>query len=49
MGAIDLVYEATGVRGFAFDVLKVLGPNGMFVLTGVPGPHPTASSSTRTR
>ena len=37
VGAIDLVYEATGVSSLAFDVLAVLGTNGIFVLTGVPG------------
>ncbi len=36
---IDVVYEATGVSQFAFDVLAVLGTNGMFILTGVPGQH----------
>jgi glucose 1-dehydrogenase len=35
-GPIDLVYEATGAAQLAFDVLKSLGPNGVFVLTGVP-------------
>ncbi len=40
VGNIDLVYEATGVSRFAFDVLSVLGTNGIFVLTGVPGEHP---------
>jgi threonine dehydrogenase-like Zn-dependent dehydrogenase len=48
VGAIDLVYEATGVSGFAFEVLKVLGNNGMFVLTGVPGHHPPAPFDTDT-
>lgn len=38
-GAIDLVYEATGSSQLSFDVLKVLGPNGLFILTGVPGHH----------
>ncbi len=38
-GNIDLVYEATGVSRFAIDVLHVLGHNGVFVLTGVPGNH----------
>ena len=36
-GGIDLVYEATGASQLAFDVLKVLGHNGLFILTGVPG------------
>jgi len=40
VGPIDLVYEATGVSPFAFEVLKALGPNGIFVLTGVPGHRP---------
>jgi len=37
IGNIDLVYEATGASKFAFDVLKYLGTNGVFVFTGVPG------------
>lgn len=36
-GAIDLVYEAVGHSGLAFEVLHELGPNGVYVLTGVPG------------
>lgn len=36
-GPIDVVYEATGASGVAFDVLKRLGPNAVFVFTGVPG------------
>lgn len=36
-GPIDLVYEAAGASKAAFDVLEVLGPNGIFVFTGVPG------------
>jgi len=36
-GKIDLVYEATGVAGVAFQALMKLGVNGVFVLTGVPG------------
>lgn len=40
IGPIDLVYEATGVSRFAFDVLRVLGNNGIFVLTGVPAHRP---------
>jgi glucose 1-dehydrogenase len=35
-GPIGLVYEAVGASQFAFEVLKVLGPNGIFVFTGVP-------------
>jgi threonine dehydrogenase-like Zn-dependent dehydrogenase len=36
VGRIDLVYEALGAAQLAFDVLKRLGPNGLFVFTGVP-------------
>ena len=39
IGNIDLVYEATGSARLAFDVLNVLGRNGIFILTGVPGAH----------
>jgi threonine dehydrogenase-like Zn-dependent dehydrogenase len=39
VGAIDLVYEATGASKLAFDVLRALGPNGLYILTGVPGHH----------
>ena len=38
-GCIDLVYEAVGSPALAFETLKVLGPNGAFVVTGVPGLH----------
>lgn len=34
---IDLVYEAVGASKLAFDAMKVLGTNGVFVFTGVPG------------
>jgi threonine dehydrogenase-like Zn-dependent dehydrogenase len=37
IGNIDLVYEAVGHSHFALEVLRVLGINGSFVLTGVPG------------
>jgi threonine dehydrogenase-like Zn-dependent dehydrogenase len=36
VGNIDLVYEAVGASKFAFEVLKYLGSNGIFVFTGVP-------------
>lgn len=48
VGNIDLVYEAVGASQFAFDVLKVLGTNGLFVLTGVPGIHSPVSVDTDT-
>ena len=40
IGAMDLVYEATGVSTLAFDTLAMLGTNGICVLTGVPGNRP---------
>ena len=35
-GPIDLVYEAVGLSRVAFDLLPLLAPNGVLVLTGVP-------------
>jgi threonine dehydrogenase-like Zn-dependent dehydrogenase len=37
VGNVDLVYEATGASGLAFDMIQQLGTNGIFVFTGVPG------------
>ncbi|HEX8127944.1 MAG TPA: glucose 1-dehydrogenase [Pyrinomonadaceae bacterium] len=37
IGGIDLVYEAVGASGLAFEVMKYLDTNGVFVFTGVPG------------
>jgi glucose 1-dehydrogenase len=37
IGNISLVYEATGVAKISFDVMNVLGVNGIFIFTGVPG------------
>jgi threonine dehydrogenase-like Zn-dependent dehydrogenase len=39
VGSIDLVYEATGSSTLTFEVVNVLGNNGIFVITGVPGHH----------
>jgi threonine dehydrogenase-like Zn-dependent dehydrogenase len=36
-GNIDLVYEASGASGASFALMRVLGTNGVFVFTGVPG------------
>lgn len=36
-GNIDVVYEATGASKISFELMKVLGTNGVFVFTGVPG------------
>ena len=37
VGNIDVVYEAVGASRVSFDVMRVLGTNGVFVFTGVPG------------
>jgi threonine dehydrogenase-like Zn-dependent dehydrogenase len=37
LGRVDLVYEAVGADAPAFEVLSALGPNAIFVFTGVPG------------
>jgi threonine dehydrogenase-like Zn-dependent dehydrogenase len=37
LGNIDLVYEATGASQLSFEALEVLGVNGVFCFTGVPG------------
>jgi threonine dehydrogenase-like Zn-dependent dehydrogenase len=36
VGNIDLIYEAVGAPQFAFEVLKYLGSNGIYIFTGVP-------------
>ncbi len=48
VGNIDVVYEAVGASQFAFDVLRVLGTNGLFLFTGVPGHHAPVSIDTDT-
>lgn len=37
LGRVDLVYEAAGASKVAFEVLRGLGTNGVFLFTGVPG------------
>jgi threonine dehydrogenase-like Zn-dependent dehydrogenase len=37
IGNIDVVYEATGASKAAFDMMRVLGTNAIFIFTGVPG------------
>jgi threonine dehydrogenase-like Zn-dependent dehydrogenase len=37
VGNIDLVYEATGAAGVSFQLMELLGTNGVFIFTGVPG------------
>ncbi len=40
VGNIDLVYEGVGLSKISYDVMKVLGMNGVFVFTGIPAPRP---------
>ena len=35
-GPMDLIFEATGVAGLAFNLLDALALNGVYVLTGIP-------------
>jgi threonine dehydrogenase-like Zn-dependent dehydrogenase len=37
IGNIDVIYEAVGASSLAFEVLRYLGTNGVFIFTGVPG------------
>jgi threonine dehydrogenase-like Zn-dependent dehydrogenase len=37
VGNIDVVYEAVGASQLAFEIMKVLGTNGILAFTGVPG------------
>ncbi len=37
VGNIDVVYEATGASKISFQLMEVLGTNGVFIFTGVPG------------
>jgi threonine dehydrogenase-like Zn-dependent dehydrogenase len=36
IGRVDIIFEAVGVSSVAFAALEVLGPNGVFVFTGIP-------------
>ena len=36
-GAMDMILEATGVAKLAFDLLEALAPEGVYVMTGIPG------------
>lgn len=38
IGSIDLVYEAIGISSVSFDVLSILGVNGVYIFTGIPAP-----------
>jgi threonine dehydrogenase-like Zn-dependent dehydrogenase len=37
IGNIDVIYEATGYSPLTFDAMRVLGINGVCILTGIPG------------
>lgn len=37
LGAVDLIFEATGIASLEFNLLEALGLNGAYVLTGIPG------------
>jgi threonine dehydrogenase-like Zn-dependent dehydrogenase len=37
LGKVEVVYEATGASQLAFRAMRVLGPNSVFIFTGVPG------------
>jgi threonine dehydrogenase-like Zn-dependent dehydrogenase len=37
IGNVDLIYEAAGASKVAFDAMTILGTNGIFCFTGVPG------------
>jgi len=40
IGNIDLIYEAVGEGHLTFDVMRVLGLNGVYILTGIPAEKP---------
>ena len=46
VGNIDVVYEATGFSPLTFDAMRVLGINGVFLLTGIPGHKPPSPVDT---
>jgi threonine dehydrogenase-like Zn-dependent dehydrogenase len=37
LGEVDLIFEAAGIPALAFNLLDALAPNGVYVLTGIPG------------
>jgi threonine dehydrogenase-like Zn-dependent dehydrogenase len=37
LGPMDLLFESTGVAELEFNLLDALAPNGVYVLTGIPG------------
>jgi threonine dehydrogenase-like Zn-dependent dehydrogenase len=36
IGNIDLIYEAVGEGHVSFDLMRVLGINGVYIFTGIP-------------
>jgi glucose 1-dehydrogenase len=46
IGKVDVVYEAVGASELAFELLNLLGPNAVFIFTGVPGRKKKASIPT---
>jgi threonine dehydrogenase-like Zn-dependent dehydrogenase len=46
VGAIDVVYEAAGASQVAFETMSALGPNSVFIFTGVPGRKAPAAIDT---
>src|SRR5690606_14597961 len=45
-GPFDVIYEAVGLSSVAFAALDSLGPNGLFVFTGVPALGGTSEIAT---
>jgi threonine dehydrogenase-like Zn-dependent dehydrogenase len=43
-GALDVIFEAVGVAKVAFPAISALAPNGIFILSGLPGPGPLVES-----
>ncbi len=39
IGAMELIIDATGVAQLEFNLMAALAPNGIYVLTGIPGGH----------
>ncbi len=37
VGPMELIFEAAGIAGLAFNLLDALAVNGIYVLTGIPG------------
>lgn len=46
IGKVDVVFEAVGASRLAFEVLELLGPNAIFIFTGVPGRKTRAKVNT---